>query len=87
MSFLSVEFGISYDWSLDAFAREIRALFRSYEMSGKFYVDLIHFVNLIWFANDACDRSHRWIEGSLRATIKKPYALHIGMRNQLPSKD
>ncbi|MGB5597050.1 MAG: NAD(P)/FAD-dependent oxidoreductase [Crocosphaera sp.] len=82
------EFGVSYDWSLDAFAGGIGSLFRPYEMSSKFYVDLIRPVNRIWFANDACDRSHRrWIEGSLRAAIKNAYALHIGMKNELPGKD
>jgi monoamine oxidase len=82
------EFGVSYDWSLDAFAGGIGPLFRPYEMSSKFYADLIRPVNRIWFANDACDRSHRrWIEDSLRAAIKNAYALHIGMKNELPGKD
>jgi monoamine oxidase len=82
------EFGISHDWALDRYAGGIGPLFRPYEMSGRFYEDLIRPVNRVWFANDACDRRHRrWIEGSIRAAIKNAEALHSGLRNEMPWKD
>jgi monoamine oxidase len=82
------EYGISYDWALDRHAGGIGAQFRAFEMSGNFYKDLIRPVNRIWFASDACDRQHRrWIEGSLKAAIKNAYAIHSGMRNEMPFLD
>lgn len=82
------EFGISKSWSMDRYAGGIGPLFRPYEMSGELYRNVIRPVNRIWFANDACDRRHRrWIEGALKAAAKNAYALHTGMRNEIPWKD
>jgi monoamine oxidase len=82
------EFGVSHDWALDRYAGGIGPLFRPFEMSGKFYEDLIRPVGRLWFANDACDRrGRRWIEGSIRAAIKNAYALHAGLRDEMPWKD
>jgi monoamine oxidase len=79
------EFGISHDWSLDQYAGGIGPLFRPHEMNGRFYDNIIRPVNRIWFANDACDRRHRrWIEAAINAGVKNAYALHIGLRNQIP---
>jgi monoamine oxidase len=40
----------------------------------------------VWFANDACDRrARRWIEGAIAAAVKNAYAIHAGMRNELPA--
>ncbi len=75
------EFGLSKDWALDPYAGGIGPLFRPFEMSGKFYRDLIRPVNRLWFANDACDQRHRrWIEGSITSATKNAYALHTGVR-------
>lgn len=82
------EFGISHDWSLDQYAGGIGPLFRPHEMSSSFYDNIIRPVNRIWFANDACDRRHRrWIEAALKSGIKNAYALHTGMRNQIPKDE
>jgi monoamine oxidase len=79
------EFGISHDWSLDPYAGGIGPLFRPHEMSSSFYENIVRPVDRIWFANDACDRRHRrWIEAALSAGVKNAYALHTGMRNELP---
>lgn len=79
------EFGISHDWALDQYAGGIGPLFRPHEMSGRFFDNIVRPVNRIWFANDACDRRHRrWIEAALIAGVKNAYALHTGMRNELP---
>jgi monoamine oxidase len=57
-------------------------------MSGELHENVILPVNRVWFANDACDRRHRrWIEGALEAAVKNAYALHTGMRNEIPWKD
>jgi monoamine oxidase len=43
-------------------------------------------VGRLWFANDACDRvGRRWIEGALAAAIKNAFAIHTGMRDELPA--
>lgn len=82
------EFGISHDWSLDQYAGGIGPLFRPHEMSGHFYDNVVRPVNRIWFANDACDRRHRrWIEAALVSGVKNAYALHTGLRNELPNTD
>lgn len=82
------EFGISHDWSLDQYAGGIGPLFRPHEMSGRFYDNIVRPVDRIWFANDACDRRHRrWIEAALVAGVKNAYALHMGLRNELPNTD
>ena len=79
------EFGISHDWSLDPYAGGIGPLFRPHEMSGSFYENIVRPCNRIWFANDACDRRHRrWIEGALLAAVKNAYAIHTGLRNEIP---
>lgn len=79
------EFGISHDWSLDQYAGGIGPLFRPHEMSSSFYDNIVRPVNRLWFANDACDRRHRrWIEAALSSGVKNAYALHMGMRNQIP---
>lgn len=82
------EFGVYKDWALDWFACGIGPLFRPYEMSEGFYHDVIRPVNRIWFANDACDRRHRrWVEASLKAAVKNAYAIHTGMRDEIPWED
>jgi monoamine oxidase len=79
------EFGVSCDWALDPYAGGIGPLFRPHEMSGHVYEDVVRPVGRIWFANDACDqRARRWIEGALAAAIKNAYAIHVGMRDELP---
>lgn len=82
------EFGVYKDWALDWFACGIGPLFRPFEMSNVFYSDVIRPVNRVWFANDACDRRHRrWVEGALKAAVKNAYAIHTGMRNEIPWED
>jgi len=82
------EFGVYKDWALDWFAGGIGPLFRPYEMSEGFYHDVIRPVNRIWFANDACDRRHRrWVEAALKAAVKNAYAIHTGMRDEIPWED
>ncbi len=79
------ETGYAHDWALDEWAGGIGPLFRPFEMSSEAYDDVIRPVGRLWFANDACDRvGRRWIEGSLAAAIKNAYAIHTGMRNELP---
>ena len=79
------EFGISHDWSLDPYAGGIGPLFRPFEMTSRFYDDIIRPVGRVWFANDACDqRARRWIEGAIAAGIKNAFAINAGMRNELP---
>ncbi len=80
------ETGYAHDWALDEWAGGIGPLFRPFEMSSEAYDDVIRPVDRLWFANDACDRvGRRWIEGSLAAAIKNAYAIHTGMRNELPT--
>jgi monoamine oxidase len=82
------EFGAYKDWALDWFACGIGPLFRPFEMSERFYHDVVRPVNRVWFANDACDRRHRrWVEGALKAAVKNAYAIHTGMRDEIPWDD
>lgn len=54
-------------------------------MGSEAYDDVIRPVDRVWFANDACDqRGRRWIEGAIAAAIKNAFAIHTGMRNELP---
>ncbi|MDX6720676.1 MAG: monoamine oxidase [Solirubrobacteraceae bacterium] len=54
-------------------------------MLGDAFLDVIRPVHRVWFASDACDRRHRrWVEGSPRAAIRNVYAIHTGMRNEIP---
>ena len=79
------EFGISHDWALDRHGGGIGPLFRPFEMTSRFYDDIVRPVGRVWFANDACDRrGRRWIEGAIAAAVKNAYAIHAGMRNELP---
>lgn len=79
------EFGVSHDWALDQYAGGIGPLFRPHEMTSRFYDDIIRPVDRLWFANDACDqRGRRWIEGAVAAAVKNAYAIHMGLRNELP---
>jgi monoamine oxidase len=79
------EFGVSHDWALDPYAGGIGPLFRPHEMGGMFYDDIIRPVNRIWFANDAADRrNRRWIEAAIRSAVRNAFAIHTGMRNELP---
>ena len=79
------EHGISKDWAADRYAGGIGPLFRPFEMLGDAFLDVIRPVQRVWFASDACDRRHRrWAEGSLRAAIRNVYAIHTGMRNEIP---
>ena len=80
------EFGISHDWALDRHGGGIGPLFRPFEMTSRFYDDIVRPVGRIWFANDACDqRARRWIEGAIAAAVKNAWAIHAGMRNELPT--
>jgi monoamine oxidase len=79
------EFGVSKDWGNDRYAGGIGPLFRPFEMTADAFLDVIRPVNRVWFANDACDRRHRrWAEGAIRAAIRNSYAIHVGMRNEVP---
>ncbi|HUF38666.1 MAG TPA: FAD-dependent oxidoreductase [Anaerolineales bacterium] len=79
------EFGVSHDWALDPYAGGIGPLFRPHEMVSEFFDDIIRPVGRIWFANDAADRRHRrWIEAAIRSAIRNAFAIHTGMRNELP---
>lgn len=79
------EHGISKDWAADRYAGGIGPLFRPFEMLGDAFHDVIRPVHRVWFASDACDRRHRrWVEGSLRAVVRNVYAIHTGMRNEIP---
>jgi monoamine oxidase len=81
----SFEHGISKDWAADRYAGGIGPLFRPFEMLGPAFLDVIRPVHRVWFASDACDRRHRrWIEGSIHAAIRNVYAIHTGMRNEIP---
>jgi monoamine oxidase len=81
----SFEFGISYDWALDRHGGGIGPLFRPFEMTGRFYDDIVRPVGRVWFANDACDRrARRWVEGAIESAIKNAYAIHTGMREEIP---
>ena len=80
------EFGVSHDWALDPYAGGIGPLFRPLEMAGQFFDDIVRPVGRIWFANDAADRRHRrWIEAAIRAGIRNAFAIHTGMRNEIPA--
>lgn len=82
----SFEFGISHDWALDPYAGGIGPIFRPHELSGESFNNIARPVHRVWFANDACDRRHRrWIEGALLAAVKNAYAIHSGMRNEIPA--
>jgi monoamine oxidase len=82
----SFESAISYDWAFDPWAGGIGPLFRPFEMSSEAYDDVIRPVGRLWFANDACDRrGRRWIEGAIAAAIKNAWAIHAGMRDELPT--
>ena len=79
------EFGISHDWALDRHGGGIGPLFRPHEMTSHFYDDIVRPVDRVWFANDACDRrARRWIEGAIEAAVKNAYAIHTGMRDEIP---
>jgi monoamine oxidase len=79
------EFGISHDWALDRHGGGIGPLFRPFEMTSHFYDDIVRPVGRVWFANDACDRrARRWIEGAIEAAVKNAYAIHAGMRHEVP---
>lgn len=79
------EFGISHDWALDRHGGGIGPLFRPFEMTSRFYDDIVRPVGRVWFANDACDRrSRRWIEGAIEAAVKNAFAIHTGMRDEVP---
>lgn len=81
------EFGISHDWALDPYAGGIGPIFRPHELSGDFFHNIARPVHRVWFANDACDRRHRrWIEGALLAAVKNAYAIHTGLRNEIPAE-
>ncbi|GAA1465249.1 flavin monoamine oxidase family protein [Microbacterium thalassium] len=80
------EFGVSHDWALDPYAGGIGPLFRPFEMSGETYDDLVRPAGRMWFANDACDRrARRWIEGAIESAVKNAYAIHTGMRDEIPT--
>ena len=82
------EFGVSHDWALDRHGGGIGPLFRPYEMTSRFYDDVVRPAGRIWFANDACDRrARRWIEGAIAAAIKNAWAIHAGLRDELPQAD
>lgn len=79
------EAGVSHDWALDPYAGGIGPLFRPFEMTSRFYDDVVRPVGRVWFANDACDRrGRRWIEGAIAAAVRNAFAIHTGMRDALP---
>ena len=79
------EFGVTNDWALDRHAGGIGPLFRPLEMTSRFYDDVVRPVGRVWFANDACDRrARRWIEGAIAAGVRNAWAIHAGLRNELP---
>jgi monoamine oxidase len=80
------EFGISHDWALDRHGGGIGPLFRPFEMTSRFFDDIVRPVDRIWFAGDACSRlARRWIEGAIESAVQNAYAINAGMRNELPS--
>ena len=80
------EFGVTNDWALDRHAGGIGPLFRPLEMTSRFYDDVTRPVGRVWFANDACDRrARRWIEGGIAAGTRNAWAIHSGLRNELPA--
>jgi monoamine oxidase len=80
------EFGISHDWALDRHGGGIGPLFRPFEMTSRFFDDIIRPVDRIWFAGDACSRlARRWIEGAIESAVQNAFAINAGMRNELPS--
>lgn len=80
------EFGVAHDWALDPHGGGIGPLFRPLEMTTRFYDDVVRPVGRVWFANDACDRrGRRWIEGALAAAIRNAWAIHAGLRDELPA--
>ncbi len=82
------EYGISHDWALDRHGGGIGPLFRPYEMTSRFYDDIVRPVGRIWFASDACDRrARRWIEGAITSAVKNAAGIHAGMRNDVPVAD
>jgi monoamine oxidase len=79
------EFGVSHDWALDRHGGGIGPLFRPFEMTSRFYDDVVRPAGRIWFANDACDRrARRWIEGAIAAAVRNAWAINAGMRDALP---
>jgi monoamine oxidase len=79
------EFGVSHDWALDRYGGGIGPLFRPNEMTGKFFDDIERPVGRVWFAGDACSRlERRWIEGAIGSAVRNAYAIHTGLRNELP---
>ena len=68
------------------YAGGIGPLFRPYEMTSAASTTTSSGpVGRVWFANDACDqRGRRWIEGAIAAAIKNAFAIHTGMRDELP---
>ncbi len=79
------EFGVSHDWALDRHGGGIGPLFRPFEMTSRFYDDVVRPVGRIWFANDACDRrARRWIEGAIAAAVRNAWAIDAGLRDALP---
>jgi monoamine oxidase len=82
------EFGVSHDWALDRHGGGIGPLFRPFEMTSRFYDDVVRPAGRIWFANDACDRrARRWIEGAIAAATRNAWAIHAGMRDALPEAE
>lgn len=80
------EAGVAHDWALDPHGGGIGPLFRPLEMTSRFYDDVVRPVGRVWFANDACDRrGRRWIEGALAAAIRNAWAIHAGLRDELPA--
>jgi len=79
------EYGISHDWALDRHGGGIGPLFRPYEMTGRFFDDIVRPVGRIWFAGDACSRlARRWIEGAIESAVQNAHAINAGLRNELP---
>ena len=79
------EFGVSHDWALDRHGGGIGPLFRPFEMTSRFFDDIVRPVGRVWFAGDACSRlARRWIEGAIESAVQNAWAINAGMRNELP---
>ncbi len=84
----SFEMGFAYDWGQDRWAGGVGGLFRPHEMTSRHYGDLLRPVGRVWLSGDTYDRQYRrWIEGAIRSAVKNAYAIHMGMRGEMPWLD
>ena len=63
-------------------------LFWPHEMTSRHYRDLLRPVGRVWLSGDTYDRQYRrWIEGAIRSAVKNSYAIHMGIRGEMPWLD